>query len=268
MFRFVVIVCILLIPVLAFLFSDRCSGNVFPQTDVYVETEDMAFAEARELALAGRESEAMSAFWDIIRKHPDSAAESNFEVGLLAFNKGDYPLAIYHLNQFLVLRPDISKQTRDRVNGLLSSAEKLFLQKILPGRQIAEPTTAGLSPVLEQKYRDVMRENERLKSEIATLRQRLATAGTSLDSDLTPAVAVPAEPVVAVATPPPPVVAEPPKPEVPATHTVVAGDTLSGISKKYYGTSARWREIYEANRVSMSSPSALKIGMVLKLPRP
>jgi len=30
----------------------------------------------------------------------------------------------------------------------------------------------------------------------------------------------------------------------------------------------RWRDIYQANRVTMKSPSDLKIGMVLKLPRP
>ena len=34
------------------------------------------------------------------------------------------------------------------------------------------------------------------------------------------------------------------------------------------GTTARWRDIYEANRVTLSSPSALRPGMVLKLPRP
>lgn len=32
------------------------------------------------------------------------------------------------------------------------------------------------------------------------------------------------------------------------THTVVKGDTLSKISRKYYGTSSKWKTIYNANK--------------------
>lgn len=34
----------------------------------------------------------------------------------------------------------------------------------------------------------------------------------------------------------------------PKTHTVVKGDTLCKISKKYYGTSDKWKTIYNANK--------------------
>lgn len=116
-----------------------------------------------------------------------------------------------------------------------------------------------------------MLQNEQLKREIALLRERLASAGTPRAGGVSsgPASAVPE--AAAPAEEPAPVAVAPSRPEpppVPATHTVVAGDTLSSISKKYYGTAARWRDIYNANRVTMSSPSALRIGMVLKLPRP
>lgn len=269
MFKFITILCVLLIPIAAFLFGERCSGNFFPQTDVYVESDDAAFEQARELAASGRDSEAISAFREIIRRHPDSTAESNFEIAILSYNRGDYLQAIYHLNQFLSLRPEASKQVRDRVNGLLNSSEKLFLQKMLPGRN-AEPADSGISTVIEEKYRAVMRENEVLKREVAELKAKLANGvpASNAGSGL-PAVAVPSEePVAVTPVPETPAEPEPPKIVVPATHTVVAGDTLSGISKKYYGTSARWKDIYNANRVTMSSPSALRIGMVLKLPRP
>ena len=52
----------------------------------------------------------------------------------------------------------------------------------------------------------------------------------------------------------------------PRTHTVVSGDTLSGISAKYYGTSRRWAEIYEANRSKLPNERALRIGMTITIP--
>ena len=35
---------------------------------------------------------------------------------------------------------------------------------------------------------------------------------------------------------------------LPTTHTIVAGDTLCGISRKYYETETKWRKIYNANK--------------------
>jgi len=50
------------------------------------------------------------------------------------------------------------------------------------------------------------------------------------------------------------------------THTVGRGDTLFSIAQKYYGSRARWRDIYNANRDQLPSEHALKLGMQLKLP--
>jgi nucleoid-associated protein YgaU len=43
-------------------------------------------------------------------------------------------------------------------------------------------------------------------------------------------------------------------------------DTLSTIAQRHLGRASRWTEIYELNRDQLTSPSTLKIGMVLKLP--
>lgn len=50
------------------------------------------------------------------------------------------------------------------------------------------------------------------------------------------------------------------------TYIVQPKDTLSSISRKFYGTNVRWRDIYEANRDRMKHESDLKIGMELRLP--
>lgn len=50
----------------------------------------------------------------------------------------------------------------------------------------------------------------------------------------------------------------------PRRHTVKAGQTLSSISRKYYGTPNRWRRIAEANRIR--DPRKIRPGQVLKIP--
>ena len=49
-------------------------------------------------------------------------------------------------------------------------------------------------------------------------------------------------------------------------HTVEQGETLSGISQKYYGTASGWQKIYVANRNILSSPDRLRPGMRLVIP--
>ena len=50
-------------------------------------------------------------------------------------------------------------------------------------------------------------------------------------------------------------------------HTVVAGETLSDISLKYYKTANRWKEIYAANQdVIGENHNLIKPGQVLVIP--
>lgn len=52
----------------------------------------------------------------------------------------------------------------------------------------------------------------------------------------------------------------------PRKYTVEKGDTFYSIARKLYGTTARWKELYNANKATVSSPSKLKPGMELKVP--
>lgn len=49
-------------------------------------------------------------------------------------------------------------------------------------------------------------------------------------------------------------------------HIVSQGQTLSGISKKYYGTEAKWSVIFQANRDVIKDPDRLKPGLKLLIP--
>ena len=49
-------------------------------------------------------------------------------------------------------------------------------------------------------------------------------------------------------------------------HKVQRGDTLSSLGSRYLGSSARFMEIFEANRGVLKSPSAIYVGMELRIP--
>jgi len=50
------------------------------------------------------------------------------------------------------------------------------------------------------------------------------------------------------------------------THTVKAGDTLSGIAKEHLGSAGAYMKIFELNKDQLSDPNKIKPGQVLRLP--
>jgi LysM repeat protein len=51
------------------------------------------------------------------------------------------------------------------------------------------------------------------------------------------------------------------------TYTVQAGNTLSGITQRFYGKDANWRSLYAANESTVSDPNVIYVGEELRLPR-
>lgn len=50
------------------------------------------------------------------------------------------------------------------------------------------------------------------------------------------------------------------------TYTVVSGDSLSKISKHFYGDANHWRRIFEANTGIIKDPDDIYPGQTLKIP--
>jgi LysM repeat protein len=57
-------------------------------------------------------------------------------------------------------------------------------------------------------------------------------------------------------------------PSIPAarTYTVQAGDSLSKISKQFYGDSNMYMKIFDANKDKLADPDKIKAGMDLLIP--
>jgi LysM repeat protein len=50
-------------------------------------------------------------------------------------------------------------------------------------------------------------------------------------------------------------------------YAVQAGNTLSGITQRFYGKDANWRSLYAANESAISDPNVIYVGEELRLPR-
>ncbi|MCK9594664.1 MAG: LysM peptidoglycan-binding domain-containing protein [Candidatus Omnitrophica bacterium] len=82
-----------------------------------------------------------------------------------------------------------------------------------------------------------------------------------------PAVKIePGQPVDAVEPVPAVIPADEPAITEPQKYTVQPGDTLQKIASKFYGRSAKWPRIYEANRKTVKSPDNIKPGQVITIP--
>jgi LysM repeat protein len=51
------------------------------------------------------------------------------------------------------------------------------------------------------------------------------------------------------------------------SYTVRAGDTLSGIAQRFYGSADDWHGLFAANQSKISDPSLIYVGQELRLPR-
>lgn len=247
------------------------------------ETDDPNFQKGRALKDTRRQ-EALSAFLKVIERRGDDAPESHLEAGLLYHTHINDPLsALYHFKKYLALRPNSPQAplVRQRVDAAIRD-----FARTLP----AQPLDNQLERVeLIAAMDRLKKENDLLKEQLADLRgARLAvpaggggnaegSAGTAapglnLQLNSTPTVrarppSVSAPPLIAPANQRPATTAVAANPAASGRrHTVQAGDTLSKLSQQYYGTRAKWRDIYAANRGVMKSETDLRIGMELKIP--
>lgn len=233
--------------IFACLFLLSCGTGNRP---VFEETDEPEYLRGKKFLRQGEEDQALLAFLRVIDNRTDSP-ESHLEAGLLYLNEMNQPvLAIYHFMKFLELRPEAIQAPE--VESLIDTAKKEFA-RTLPGR----PFRSGIeqTDLLEVVERE-RNENNRLKSRIA----RLERENQELRSRLSEISSTPSRSRTGTVAESRPAGTEP------AVYEVRPGDTLSSIARSVLGSSARWEEIFQANRDLLRSPNDLRVGQELRIP--
>lgn len=251
---------------LSFLVACAPSG-----VEVVSETDEKQFQLAQDFKSEGRVEEALSAFLRVIDARRD-APESHLEAGYIYLRTMKDPIrAIYHFDRYLKFRPQSPQATQ--VRQLIETAQKEFARQ-LP----AQPYQGELDRIdLMELVKTLKQENDSLKRDLVATEKRLAAlklrgsgpTTTTRQSSSSISVAPPVASSAPQAQSPEAeqVGSNPTSPEdVPRAYTVQSGDSLSSISKRFYGTPSRWIDIYQANRDRLSSENALRVGQEIRIP--
>ncbi len=168
-----------------------------------------------------------------LARNPDLAL-AHRELALMLDNyRQDYVGALYHYRRYLELRPDA--QNREAVEELMRFCRMSF------AAQVAETP--------DELRRGLQARDERIqKLELELAAQRGAGPAARKPA------AVDSAPVSA------------PGAAAGSVHVVQAGENLATISERYYGTRARWKSIFDANRERLTDANNLRVGTSLTIP--
>ena len=249
------------------------------------------FVKAGASRVAGNFKEAAQYFEEFLYICPRSAL-AHYELASVCCDNLDDPFrAMYHYGKYLELSPDSSD--REDVKKFEEACRKRVFEKLSKEYESAEAEkayneTARLKNVLSKyvEYSSKLKaQNDQMRKIIserkfirevnvqplrtgpaASAEQDPFAAGTATVRTASPAAsaASPSDQTSAAAAAKP--ASEGSAAVQPRIHTVKAGDTLSKISKTYYGTSKYYPEILKANRNVVGSNGVLRPGMKLTIP--
>src|SRR5437588_5647202 len=161
------------------------------------------------------------------------SAEVHFKLALLYDDKMNDPLhALHHFRRYLVLDP----------NGAHAADVKDFMKR----DEVALGTSLSGDSVVTRT------EAARLRNENLNLHRQIdaGPAKPRPTADKSPSRHGDKEKAESKKT----------------TYRVKDGDTLASISRKFYKTSKRWKEIRDANEKKIDDPDNLKAGLTLTIP--
>ena len=232
--------------------------------EVVSETDEKQYQLGQDFKNQGRMEEALGAFERVIDARRD-APESHLEAGYIYLRTLKDPInAIYHFNRYLRLQPHSSQATQ--VGQLIETAQKEFARQ-LP----AQPYEGSLDRIdLMDLVQTLKQENGSLKRELMTASSRVQqlenVLGQARRSTQAQAYAQVGQAAQVRPSLPTTQQAAPTPTNAPRAYTIRSGDTLSAISKRFYGTPTRWIDIYQANRDRLSSESAIRVGQEIRIP--
>lgn len=235
--------------------------------EIVSETDEKQYQLGQDYKNQGRMEEALGAFERVIDARRD-APESHLEAGYIYLRTMKDPInAIYHFNRYLRLKPQSPQASQ--VRQLIETAQKEFARQ-LP----AQPYEGQLDRIdLMDLVKTLKQENDSLKRDLMAATARveqlenvLGQARRSTPGQTSGQTAQIQPPMIRQAPTPSPAAQTPSPSDAPRSYTVQSGDTLSTISRRFYGTPSRWIDIYQANRDRLSSENALRVGQSIRIP--
>ena len=232
--------------------------------EIISETDEKQYQLGQDFKTQGRMEEALGAFERVIDARRD-APESHLEVGYLYLHTFKDPInAIYHFNRYLRMQPHSSQATQ--VGQLIETAQKEFARQM-----VGKPYEGRLDRIdLMDLVQTLKQENEGLKRELMTASCRVQqlenVLGQARRSTQVQAYAQNGQVALVSPSVPSTEQAAPTPTNTPRSYTIRSGDTLSAISKRFYGTPTRWIDIYQANRDRLTSESAIRVGQEIRIP--
>src|SRR5437762_3907280 len=189
--------------------------------------------DAESKAAADDFARAISLYESALEDRP-SDAEVHYKLGLLYDDKMSDPLnALHHFKRYLAVAP----------NGARANDVKSFVKR----DEVALLTSLSGDAVISRAEATRLRnENLSLRKDLDEARGRshLATTESSPNEAKTKGHVTTKQ-----------------------TYVVAHGDTLASISRKFYKTSTRWKQILEANRDVINDPKKLAPGQTLVIPK-
>lgn len=160
------------------------------------------------------------------------------------------------------LRTSLDKANSDNasLNVQLEAARASIAS--LQAQAAASAQVAAQVEPLRSQLRQSQDEEGRLAMENAQFRTRMALQASGPGATR-PAPMRPGQAPEASAAPAQPAPAPAPAPR---TYVVVEGDTLTKISRRFYGSSGRWEDILNANHDVVKDEKSLVVGTSLKIP--
>jgi len=219
---------------LASLSLSACNRMVTPRSTQLIKDADAKLADGDFL-------DAISLYESALDGSVESA-EIHYRLALLYDDKMSDPLsALHHFKRYLTVAP----------GGPKAGEVKKFMKR----DELALMTTlSGDSLVSRTEAARLRNENLALRKEASERNAQLRNIASTTDKNATPARGQ-------KPTPPPRRVSAPPR-----SHVIQPGDTLFSVSRLYYNSPHRWKDILEANGGSIDDPEKLKIGQTLTIP--
>jgi nucleoid-associated protein YgaU len=214
-------------------------------------------AQAREAMQSGDHSRAVQTYEALLDGTPKTAAY-HYQLALIYDDKLKDPVsALHHFRRFLRMSEDEAR--KKEVSEYVKRIELIIATRA---------SDAGI--VTKREAARLRNENLKLEETVRELREEITVLKRKPDpasAKASPSSKKPERDAQGFSTNPTTRAAEQKVGTETKTYTVQKGDTLASISRRFYNSPQRWKDIADANQNQLQGSVNLKVGQTLIIPK-